>query len=251
MLPFDPSELGDFANIVGVFQRKDMLRKLEQRARTTSNQADLKAIQQDIAQLVAALKAAEEHQQELLKHAEDRQRNLPQCPACGGRLEGHFSKCMHCASDLVWVAGSPCEPAHAAELREKLEREREILRQQTLEYERRQAEPDLSYCGRCHNAFYSGGSSDNLCPKCGAARDEAQQEERRREEAHKKAAQVAWECDQPPQRHCGNCRKTFYSEDPSDNLCLNCRTNQSQVLFLGVGLFVSLAVLILLLILAW
>jgi hypothetical protein len=45
-----------------------------------------------------------------IRSEQERQKRLPQCPVCGGRLEGQFRKCMHCTSDLVWLEGLPCEP---------------------------------------------------------------------------------------------------------------------------------------------
>lgn len=51
---------------------------------------------------------------------EHRQKSLPQCPACGGRLDGEFRKCKHCASDLVWIDGHVCEPGQEEALRQRL-----------------------------------------------------------------------------------------------------------------------------------
>ena len=39
---------------------------------------------------------------------------LPQCPYCGGRLEGQFELCMHCHNPLGWVGGVPCKPGDEA-----------------------------------------------------------------------------------------------------------------------------------------
>ena len=60
---------------------------------------------------------------------EHRQKSLPQCPACGGRLDGEFRKCKHCASDLVWIDGHVCEPGQEEALRQRLAAEEEALRQ--------------------------------------------------------------------------------------------------------------------------
>ena len=51
---------------------------------------------------------------------EHRQKSLHQCPACGGRLDGEFRKCKHCASDLVWIDGHVCEPGQEEALRQRL-----------------------------------------------------------------------------------------------------------------------------------
>lgn len=51
-------------------------------------------------------------------------KRLATCPLCGGTLKGQFKKCMHCASELAWVEGLPCDPAHEQELLEKRRLER-------------------------------------------------------------------------------------------------------------------------------
>ena len=43
----------------------------------------------------------------------ERQSSMPKCPFCGGRLEGEYPKCMHCASDLAWRSGKPLKPEDA------------------------------------------------------------------------------------------------------------------------------------------
>jgi hypothetical protein len=53
-----------------------------------------------------------------LRKSQKRNASLPQCPICGGRLEGQFRKCMHCQSDLAWVEGMPCEPGKEEETRQ-------------------------------------------------------------------------------------------------------------------------------------
>lgn len=66
----------------------------------------------------------------------DRINSLPQCPVCGGRLEGQFRKCKHCTSDLSWVEGHPCEPGKEHEVQENLDRQRKLReskRQETLQ----------------------------------------------------------------------------------------------------------------------
>lgn len=80
------------------------------------------------------------------QEAEDRKHALPQCPWCGGRLEGKFPKCMHCASDLVWVEGTPCQPSQEATVREKLKEQREKgeVERARIEAERKRAEAEWS-----------------------------------------------------------------------------------------------------------
>lgn len=50
---------------------------------------------------------------------------MPQCPFCGGRLEGRFPKCKHCASELSWVGGNACEPGKEDEMRTRLSKLKE------------------------------------------------------------------------------------------------------------------------------
>ena len=69
---------------------------------------------------------------------ESRIKRLPQCPACGGRLEGQFRKCMHCTSELSWVEGIPCELGKEHEVHERLREERvEALRREEASKQRR------------------------------------------------------------------------------------------------------------------
>ena len=46
-------------------------------------------------------------QQERARREKERKNKMPKCPFCGGRLEGEYPKCMHCASDLAWRRGKP------------------------------------------------------------------------------------------------------------------------------------------------
>lgn len=65
-------------------------------------------------------------QDELRKIREhlEQQERLPQCPVCGGRLEGQFRKCMHCGSALAWVEGIVCEPGQEETIQNELSRQR-------------------------------------------------------------------------------------------------------------------------------
>ncbi len=56
-----------------------------------------------------------------IRAQQDREKRLPQCPVCGGRLGGQFRKCKHCTSEIVWRDGLPCEPGKEAELLARLE----------------------------------------------------------------------------------------------------------------------------------
>jgi hypothetical protein len=47
------------------------------------------------------------HKERMAGEASDDKSHLPQCPYCGGRLEGQFPLCMHCQSVLSWVDGVP------------------------------------------------------------------------------------------------------------------------------------------------
>lgn len=58
-----------------------------------------------------------------LRQIEEGKEKLPQCPACGGRLEGAFRKCSHCSMDLSWVKGRPCEVGQEAKLEAKIREE--------------------------------------------------------------------------------------------------------------------------------
>ena len=60
----------------------------------------------------------------LLAEAE-REAKKPKCPACGGALEVSFRKCKHCATDLSWIDGHPCEPGQEEKLKATLRKIRE------------------------------------------------------------------------------------------------------------------------------
>ena len=49
-------------------------------------------------------------QQQREQRKKERQNKMPKCPGCGGRLEGEYPKCKHCASDLTWKNGKPFRP---------------------------------------------------------------------------------------------------------------------------------------------
>ncbi len=126
-MSFDPCEFRrDLADFAHLEQRGQMLKALEQRAAGVTDPAQLKAIQQELRALRTELTAAR-----------NRQVKLPQCPACGGRLEGHFRKCMHCASDIAWVEGVPCEPGKEPEVLAMLEKKREQAKQQEAQRQER------------------------------------------------------------------------------------------------------------------
>lgn len=121
-MAFNPFDFGDIADLAALEQRARMISTLEQRAAGATDPAQLTAIQQELRALRTELTAAK-----------NRQRKLPQCPACGGRLEGQFRKCMHCASDIAWVEGVPCEPGKEPEVLAMLENKRERAKRQEAE----------------------------------------------------------------------------------------------------------------------
>ena len=65
----------------------------------------------------------------LLAEAE-REAKKPKCPACGGALEVSFRKCKHCATDLSWIDGHPCEPGQEETLKANLRKIREHKREE-------------------------------------------------------------------------------------------------------------------------
>jgi len=81
----------------------------------------------------------------------------PQCPVCGGKLAGQFRKCQHCASDLAWVQGRPCEPGQEQKLEQELAHEAEKRR-------------TAARCQRCNNVLPStagnGITHASLCWTC-------------------------------------------------------------------------------------
>jgi len=135
---FNPADFNDIADAMGVFQRQEMLRQL--------------------AQLRAKEQASEEHQ-----------RKLPQCPACGGRLEGQFQKCMRCATDLAWVEGVPCEPGQAVKLRQSLQ-ERRRAESARSEWKQARHKADLSArgvtCPRCCELSLPEDVENGRCWRC-------------------------------------------------------------------------------------
>lgn len=48
--------------------------------------------------------------QERDRREKEKRNHQPKCPFCGGRLEGEYPKCKHCASDLAWRHGKPYPP---------------------------------------------------------------------------------------------------------------------------------------------
>jgi hypothetical protein len=96
-----------------------------------------------------------------IRAEQDQEKRLPQCPVCGGRLEGQFRKCKHCTSDLVWLEGVPCEPGKEAELLARLEvqRKQEAKRKVDREASRRK-------CSRCESLCYPWQMRGDLCAAC-------------------------------------------------------------------------------------
>ncbi|MDY0170701.1 MAG: hypothetical protein RBS80_29435 [Thermoguttaceae bacterium] len=181
-MSFDPSSFSDIAALAAYEQRHQMLKRLQQRADGATDPAELKAIQQELRALTTALTAAE-----------DRKGKLPQCPVCGGRLEGQFRKCMHCACDLAWVQGQPCEPGKEPELVAMLEKRQEANRREAEQREaerkkvanqaaeaRRQAEErraaDLKArgrkCARCGTLRLAEEMRGNMCSLCAKTANE-------------------------------------------------------------------------------
>jgi len=111
-MSFNPRDLHDVADLAGIVQREKMLQKL---AQSTTDGRQLQGIASELARL-----------RSVIKDAEERQRSLPQCPVCGGRLEGQFRKCKYCTSDLAWVQGLPCEPGKERELMLKISEDKRL-----------------------------------------------------------------------------------------------------------------------------
>ena len=100
----DEHERERLTDVAGILQRQ------EQIARLQGIQREVSALRQDQADA----------------------NNKPQCPVCGGRLNGGFRKCKHCATDLIWLDGVPGEPEKEDELRAK------VSEKMRVENERRQ-----------------------------------------------------------------------------------------------------------------
>lgn len=108
--------------------------------------------------------------------ASNNRSSLPQCPACGGRLEGQFKKCMHCSSELAWVAGIPCEPGKEKTVldqidaaRRRKEREAQLARELSA---KRAAETEASKlpCLKCGKMTLPFDLTDHLCSLCWTTR---------------------------------------------------------------------------------
>lgn len=118
-----------------------------------------------------------------LRLKQEREQGLPQCPACGGRLEGEFRKCKHCTSDLVWVEGHPCEPGQEAKLLEKLEQQREQARQaQQAELRKKAQKKICSKCGIRKQPSAFLGNQDQ-CAACVLGEDRVRSQEQKRNRA--------------------------------------------------------------------
>lgn len=139
------------------------------------------ALQQSARQAeeVRRLRRSAERDISARKAEEARIRELPQCPICGGRLEGQFRKCRHCTSDLSWIGRFPCEPGKELELQDRLVQEQQLA--EALAEVRRNFEAELlrlpDKCPRCsnprprlgvHNAdqWANSMSNNGCCHKC-------------------------------------------------------------------------------------
>ena len=101
---------------------------------------------------------------------EHRQKSLHQCPACGGRLDGEFRKCKHCASDLVWIDHYVCEPGQEEALRQRLAAEGEAaqtarlmirrIEQRRAELAAASAEPEQAAAGSAEPEQAAAGSAE-------------------------------------------------------------------------------------------
>jgi hypothetical protein len=89
----DPDE---YDNSIAPFQRAA---QLQQEVRTTKQLGE-------IANKMAQAEAAE--------------KEMPQCPFCGGRIPRGFVKCKNCASDLIWFHGFPGKPGSEESLRKNV-----------------------------------------------------------------------------------------------------------------------------------
>lgn len=119
---FDPIEGEPLRDLLGALQN----------ANIKSNQREANAKLGEISSLLSRQQA------EL-----SRQSNLPPCPYCGGRLEGHYEICKHCRSGISWVEGYPCKPGNEAELKRQIDEAKKRLRdERAKEEERARAETE-------------------------------------------------------------------------------------------------------------
>lgn len=52
---------------------------------------------------------------------------MPSCPHCGGKLPGEFPKCQHCACDISWIDGEPCDPAEESSIKDAASRKKSAI----------------------------------------------------------------------------------------------------------------------------
>lgn len=113
----------------------------------------------------AAVLAALQRQRQL--ELSSRKKIIPEnraCPWCGGELPGVVKKCMHCASDVSWFGGQPCNPEDLDELKEESQR-----REQQRAKESQQREKYLNEetkCLGCNSESIRRNLTDGRCRKC-------------------------------------------------------------------------------------
>ena len=134
--------LGGLLNLQGQQQAHQQRTKQSQELQRLSRIAERARAQEAQARKQEAQARKREAQARVAE--ESRIKRLPQCPACGARLEGQFRKCMHCASDLAWIEGIPCELGKEHEVRERLRNEREqaLRRKKALKQRRLQLDKE-------------------------------------------------------------------------------------------------------------
>ncbi len=152
-------KLEQLALLGGIAHFKGQQQALQQSAKQTEEVRRLRESAERDTKSRKAEENARKAEENARKAEESRIGALPQCPICGGRLEGQFRKCKHCSSDLSWVEGVPCEPGKELELQERLNQKRraEQQRKETLAEEDKKLQAEMlqitnglpAECPRC------------------------------------------------------------------------------------------------------
>ncbi len=95
-----------------------------QRFQAAAQRKRLTEQQEKSAQQLETLAQQQEKIAQGLERERKRIARLPQCPYCGGRLEGRFELCMHCRSPISWVEQIPCKPGDEVAVKRRLAEDR-------------------------------------------------------------------------------------------------------------------------------